>query len=140
MYLNELKDKEANAFLNLVYQFVMSDDNFDKAEKEITATYYKELGREKENYTKLSYSECVDILKNSTNKVKTIVYIKLMRIALTDGEYEFGEVDFLEKLSDLLEISRVKKMAIANYFYNFSEVEDDEKSEAKDLLNKILND
>ena len=35
MYLNELNKEQANVLLNLVSEFVMSDNNFDKEEKNI---------------------------------------------------------------------------------------------------------
>ena len=64
--------------------------------------------------------------------------MKLLRTALVDGEYEMGEVEFLEKLSDDLNIDRAKKIQIASFFYDYDELEDENKEEAKEALNNIL--
>lgn len=138
MYLNELSKEQANVLLNLVSEFVMSDNKFAKEEKKITKEYYEEINISEDNYSKITYEKCLEILNESSKRIKLIVYMKILRTALVDGDYEIGEVDFLEKLSNDLNIDRAKKIQIANFFYEYNELEDENKEEAKEMLNNIL--
>lgn len=122
MFLKELNKEEAICFLNLVSIFTRVDDNFAKEEKVLVDEYKEELGLTNHEIKSIDYSDIIKTLKNSSEKSKRIVYFELVGLALVDGDYENEEVDFLEKLSVEFEISRAKKIAIANYFYNFTDV------------------
>ena len=43
-------------------------------------------------------------------------------MTFVDDELEDEEVDFLEKIAAEFNIPRAKRIAIANYFYNFTDV------------------
>lgn len=46
----------------------------------------------------------------------------MIGLALIDGEYQESEVEVLEEIGGKLDISRSKRIAFANYFYNFVDV------------------
>lgn len=124
MFLNELNQKESIAFINLVNQFARVDDVFAKEEKELIKEYLEELKLTDTEIDELSYDEIINEFKVSSNRVKSVVYFELVGLALVDGEYGDKEVDFLDKIAVSLDIRRDKKIAFANYFFNFKEIYD----------------
>lgn len=136
MFLKELNKEQGLAFINLVTEFALADENIKKEEEDLIRIYLKELGLEEEELGNLSYEESIETIKNSSEKVKNIVYFELVRIGLVDEDCDIEEVDFLEKISKDLNISRAKKIQVANCFYNFSEKDGEAKLEemAKDII------
>lgn len=136
MFLKELNKEQGLAFINLVAEFALADENIKKEEEDLIRTYMKELDLEEEELGNLSYEESIETIKNSSEKVKNIVYFELVRIGLVDEDCDIEEVDFLEKISKDLNISRAKKIQVANCFYNFSEKDGEAKLEemAKDII------
>ncbi|MBO3375840.1 hypothetical protein [Clostridium perfringens] len=136
MFLKELNKEQGLAFINLVTEFALADENIKKEEEDLIRTYMKELDLEEEELGNLSYEESTETIKNSSEKVKNIVYFELVRIGLVDEDCDIEEVDFLEKISKDLNISRAKKIQVANCFYNFSEKDGEAKLEemAKDII------
>ena len=129
MFLKELNKEQGLAFINLVTEFALADENIKKEEEDLIRTYMKELDLEEEELGNLSYEESIETIKNSSEKVKNIVYFELVRIGLVDEDCDIEEVDFLEKISKDLNISRAKKIQVANCFYNFSEKDGEAKLE-----------
>ncbi|WCM71291.1 hypothetical protein LZD60_07905 [Clostridium perfringens] len=109
MFLKELNKEQGLAFINLVTEFALADENIKKEEEDLIRTYMKELDLEEEELGNLSYEESIETIKNSSEKVKNIVYFELVRIGLVDEDCDIEEVDFLEKISKDLNISRAKK-------------------------------
>ena len=120
MFLTELNTEEASAFLSLVTQFAKVDETFAKEEKRLIYDYLDELSLKEEDIKNLSYEEIINVLKKSKNRIKSIVYFELVGLALVDGEYGDKEIDFLDKIAVSLDIRRDKKIAFANYFFNFN--------------------
>lgn len=130
MFLKELNKDQGLAFINLVTEFALVDEDIRKEEEELINTYVKELGLEKEKLANLSYENSINTIKDSSEKVKNIVYFEIVRIGLVDEDYDIEEVDFLEKVAKDLNISRAKKIQVANCFYNFSEKDGEKKLES----------
>lgn len=124
MFLNELNSEEAVAFINLVNQFANIDKVFAKEEKELIESYLEELNIASDKVNSLNYDEVINELKKCNNRIKSIVYFELVGLALVDGDYGDAEIDFLDKVAIGLDIKRNKKIAFANYFFNFKEVYD----------------
>lgn len=134
MFLTELNTEEANAFLSLVTQFAKVDETFAKEEKRLIDEYLDELNLKEEDIRNLSYEEIINVLKKSKNRIKSIVYFELVGLALVDGEYGDKEIDFLDKIAVSLDIRRDKKIAFANYFFNFKEIYDFSVVEAESKI------
>ncbi|MDS0524066.1 hypothetical protein NNC19_00160 [Clostridium sp. SHJSY1] len=134
MFLNELKENEAKAFINLVNKFANIDEVFAKEEKELIEDYLEELNLDKNSINSMELEDIMKELKNSSNRTKSIVYFELVGLALVDGEYGEKEVDFLDEIAVNLDIRRAKKIAFANYFYNFKEVYDFSVVEAESKI------
>ena len=134
MFLTELNKEEASAFLSLVTQFAKVDETFAKEEKRLIDDYLDELNLKEEDIKNLSYEEIINVLKKSKNRIKSIVYFELVGLALVDGEYGDKEIDFLDKIAVSLDIRRDKKIAFANYFFNFKEIYDFSVVEAESKI------
>lgn len=122
MFLNELNEKEAIAFVNIVLEFANVDNTFAKEEKEVLKGYLEELKLNKDVLGTVTFNEAIETLNSSKQRIKNIIYFELVGIALVDGEYGEKEIDFLDNIAEKFAISRVKKIAIANYFYNFTDI------------------
>lgn len=134
MFLTELNTEESNAFLSLVTQFAKVDETFAKEEKRLIDEYLDELNLKEEDIKNLSYEEIINVLKKSKNRIKSIIYFELVGLALVDGEYGDKEIDFLDKIAVSLDIRRDKKIAFANYFFNFKEIYDFSVVEAESKI------
>lgn len=137
MFLKELNNKEAVAFINLVNEFANIDHVLAREEKRLIKDYLKELNLDLSKIGAVSYDEALEILKNSKERIKRIVYFELVGLALVDGNYGEVEVDYLDKIATDLDINRSQKIAFANYFYNFKDIHDFSviETESKELEN-----
>lgn len=122
MFLEELGKGESVAFINLVKKLAMIDKVFAREEKKLIKEYIKELELKDEDITEMTLKDIEEELKNSSNRIRTIIYFELVGLALIDGKYDEKEIDFLDEIAEKLSIARSKKIAIANYFYNFKEI------------------
>lgn len=123
MFLNKLNTEESICFLNLVSIFTKVDNKFAREEKVLVDEYKEELGIGTEEIIAMEYDDIIKKLSDSSEKSKLIIYFELVGLALVDGDYEDQEVDFLEKIASEFKVSRSKRFAIANYFYNFTDVD-----------------
>lgn len=123
MFLNKLNKEESICFLNLVSIFTKVDNKFAREEKVLVDEYKEELGIGTEEIIAMEYDDIIKKLSDSSEKSKLIIYFELVGLALVDGDYEDQEVDFLEKIASEFKVSRSKRFAIANYFYNFTDVD-----------------
>lgn len=138
MFLNELSKEQAVAFINLVTEFSLADKRVKEEEKALIDSFCTEMSLDKENLDSVSLEEALNTAKSSSQRIINIMYFELIRVGLADGEYEFGEVEFLENIAAELNISRVKKIEFANYFYKFGEAKDLNSEEAKKEAENLL--
>lgn len=122
MFLNELNKNEGIAFMQLVKYLANSDNTFAKEEKELYKDYLEELKMLEDEIKDADLNSIYEALNNSTQRSKNLIYFELIGLALIDGEYEENEVALLEEIGEKLEIERSKRIAFANYFYNFVDV------------------
>jgi uncharacterized tellurite resistance protein B-like protein len=122
MFLNELNKNEGIAFMQLVKYLANSDNSFTKEEKNLYRDYLEELNIAEEEIQDADLNSVYDTLKKSSQRSKNLIYFELIGLALIDGEYDENEVKVLEKIGEKLEIQRSKRIAFANYFYNFVDV------------------
>ena len=122
MFLEELNIGEAEAFINLVKKLAMIDRVFAREEKKLLKDYKSELNLKAKDIKEMSLDDIKKELFYSSNRIKTIIYFELVGLALVDGKYDEKEIDFLDEVAEGLNIARSKKIAIANYFYNFKEI------------------
>lgn len=136
LFLKELTKNEAIAFMHLISEFVMADNEVNIEEKKLIDKFFKEMNIEGE-LDMLRLDEALENLKKSSQRVRDIVYFELIRLGLVDCDYRISEVEFLESISADLGIDRAKKIKFANYFYKYSDdnfLDQDEAMKEANLL------
>ncbi|MPQ43742.1 hypothetical protein [Clostridium tarantellae] len=137
MFLKELNIEQSTAFLSLLSIFAKVDNVLEKTEEQLINSVFHKLDLSKEEFKPLTYTEAIEAIKKSSQRIINIVYFELIDAALVDENYQIQEVHFIEKLSNDLNISRAKRLEIANYFYNIDKKLGEE--ELKKEVEKILN-
>lgn len=116
MLLNELNKKESIAFINLVKTLATIDEVFAENEKNLINEYIEELSLVNETIENLQFESAVKELAASKDRIKNIIYFELVGLALSDGEYEEKEVEFLNNIAAEFNISSKKQQDFINYF------------------------
>lgn len=117
MFLKELNHQEAVAFISLVENFANVDEVFAKEEKLLIKDYVEELTLNNEDIKNISLESSVEVLKNSSERSKNIVFFELVGLALVDGSYNEKEIAFLNKIAKEFEISEVRINSYINFFH-----------------------
>ncbi|MGL4739701.1 MAG: hypothetical protein ACRC41_02730 [Sarcina sp.] len=138
MFLNALNKQEAVALVNLISEFAISDHKICLEEKALIEEACEEMGLLDDGLESMEYDEAIAVLKNSEYRVKAIVYFELIRLGLVDEDYDVQEVEFLNKVSDELGITRPDRFAFAGYFYKYSDTDRLDTDQAKSDANAIL--
>lgn len=140
MFLNELNKELGAAYINLLVEFALVDNKIEELEKELIEKSLKEMNMSKDEIVKQTHEEIINLIKEAGERVTNIIFFELTRVALADAEYEMSEVRFLDNLAEELNISRVKRFQMADYFYNHSEYDEEteEKREAARLEAQIF--
>ncbi|WP_238907331.1 hypothetical protein [Clostridium sp. YIM B02506] len=145
MFLHELNKEESIAFVNLVKEFANIDEIFANEEKNLIDDYIKELSLEECNVYKLTLEEIEKTLRDSSDRVKKIIYFELVGLALVDGEYEHKEKVFLNNLVYSFNIGLARRLEFMDFFrhvksiYDFTVVDYNNKIELlKEHAEKIL--
>lgn len=124
MFLGELNKDIGTAYINLLIEFALVDDKVEKKERELIERALKEMNMENLELEDISHEETIQILKDSGERIINIVFFELTRVALADAEYEMSEVRFLDDLAEELNISRVKRFQMADYFFSHTEYDE----------------
>lgn len=138
MFLNALNKQEAVALVNLISEFAISDHKICLEEKALIEEACEEMGLPDDGLESMEYDEAMAILKKSEYRIKAIVYFELIRLGLVDDDYDVQEVEFLNKVSDELGITRPDRFAFAGYFYKYSDTDRLDTDQAKSDANAIL--
>ena len=138
MLLFELSKEESKAFMRIVLEFVSIDNKVNREEKNIVAKYLSKLNLSREEANNLTVEEAKEILKNSEDKIKKMIYFDLLGVALIDGDYETSEIDFLDEIANQFNISRANKIVFANYYYELDNMKDKSEEEINEKLLRII--
>ncbi|SHI67169.1 hypothetical protein SAMN02745163_00611 [Clostridium cavendishii DSM 21758] len=138
MFLNELNRDESLAFINLVTELALANDVLEKEQEELMESFCDEMGLGTEDIKEMNYETALEIIKKSSKRIINIMYFEMIRVGLVDGECEFEEIEFLEKVEDELNISRAERIKFANYFYNFPEITPENEEEAREVAKVLL--
>lgn len=123
MFLSALNKTEAIAFVNLISEFAMADHKLNLEEKALIEEACEEMGLADDGLESMEFDEAIKAFKNSSDKVKRIVYFELTRCGLVDEDCDMTEVEFLNKISEELNIARADRFAFAGYFFKYSDTD-----------------
>lgn len=116
MFLCELNKNEAVAFIGLVEELAKIDKEFEKNEKQLIEDYLDELSISKEEFVAMEVDESLNVLENSTERCKKIIYFELVGLALVDGTFDGVEEELLGKIANKFGITKCEERDFLNYF------------------------
>ncbi|MGL4451282.1 MAG: hypothetical protein ACRCTZ_08840 [Sarcina sp.] len=131
MFLSALNKQESIAFVNLISEFAMADHKLNLEEKALIEEACEEMGLADDGLESMEFEEAINIFKTSSDKVKRIVYFELTRCALVDEDCDMTEIEFLNTVSDELNIARADRFAFAGYFFKYSDTDRLDSEQAK---------
>ena len=121
MFLSLLNQKETLKFLDLAIYMVDIDGEPTEIEKSILEKMFREVGYIVNEYS-FQYSdsieETVDFFVNSNRIVKSVVYLNLVKITMTDDLYNTTEHLFLEQLQEKFDISPERRRELMSLVYD----------------------
>ena len=139
MFLNALNKQEAIAYVNLVSEFAIADHKLNLEEKALIEEACEEMGVADDGLESMELEDAIKAFKNSSEKVKRIIYFELTRCGLVDESYDMTEVEFLNNLSEELNIARADRFAFAGYFFKYTDTDrlntDEARSDAAAIIN-----
>ena len=138
MFLSALNKKESIAFINLISEFAISDHKLNLEEKALIEEACEEMGLADDGLESMDFIEAINVFRNTSERIKRIVYFELTRCALVDEGFEITEVEFLNKLSEDLNIARADRFAFAGYFYKYTDTDRLNTEEAKSDAASII--
>ncbi|MGL5068713.1 MAG: hypothetical protein ACRC6T_13030 [Sarcina sp.] len=139
MFLNALNKEESIAYVNLVSEFAMADHKLRLEEKALIEEACEEMGVADDGLESMEVDAAIEVFKNSSEKVKRIIYFELTRCGLVDESYDMTEVEFLNELSEELNIARADRFAFAGYFFKYTDTDRLNTEEARSDAAAIIN-
>ncbi len=109
MYLNRLKQKEKENFLELAYYIANIDDDFAQEEENLIFTYRKEMELEDYEAKGIDFKQILNYFSNKNKEVKNIVFIESFALILADFSYDEEEEKFVNKMKETFAFSNKKK-------------------------------
>ncbi len=107
MYLNRLSDDQRQPFLDLCIHAAMTNEDFDRTEKELIKQYCGEMGLTEVRYEpEKPFDEvCGKLAECSAAEIK-IIMLNIAGLMLSDNIYDESERLFMRTLAKKLRLSR----------------------------------
>lgn len=105
MFLNRLKKKEKNAFLELAHHVARSDSDFSDDEKNIIDKYCMEMQIENIKFDDKKFDIYDTLSKFKSQSSKKIVVLELMALIYSDDFLSESERVVLEKILEEFDLS-----------------------------------
>ena len=101
MFLNQLSEKEKEAFISLSVHVSNSNGIFADEEKVMIQEYSKEMEiPEFDTNEAKSIDEIINVFKSSELHIKKVIMLEVLGLVYSDGFYDAEEENFIKKLSD----------------------------------------
>lgn len=120
MFLSLLNQKETLKFLDLAIYMVDIDGEPTEIEKSILEKMFREVGYIVNEYSfefSDSIEETVDFFVNSNRIVKSVVFLNLVKITMTDDLYNTTEHLFLEQIQEKFDITPERRRELMSLVY-----------------------
>ena len=108
MYLNKLTDEQRQLFLDLCIHAAMTNEDFDRTEKELIRQYCGEMGIADVRYTpEKPFDEvCGKLAEICTMADIKVIILNIATLILSDNIYDESEKLFMRTLARKLKLSR----------------------------------
>ena len=101
MFLNQLSEKEKEAFISLSVHVSNSNGIFADEEKVMIQEYSKEMEiPEFDTNEAKSIDEIINVFKSSELHFKKVIMLEVLGLVYSDGFYDAEEENFIKKFSD----------------------------------------
>jgi tellurite resistance protein len=101
MFLNQLSEKEKEAFISLSVHVSNSNGIFADEEKVMIQEYSKEMEiPEFDTNEAKSIDEIINVFKSSELHIKKVIMLEVLGLVYSDGFYDAEEENFIKKFSD----------------------------------------
>ena len=101
MFLNQLSEKEKEAFISLSVHVSNSNGIFADEEKVMIQEYSKEMEiPEFDTNEAKSIDEIINVFKSSELHIKKVIMLEVLGLVYSDGFYDAEEEYFIKKFSD----------------------------------------
>ena len=121
MLLSVLNRKEKLKFLDLAMHMVSIDGKPNELEQRLLNMMLAEVGDNivQEYHFSLSkdLKQTLKFFEKANAKIKNIVYLNLIKVAMSDDFYNTLEHEFLEEMREQLQINDVKKKQLMRLVY-----------------------
>jgi len=121
MLLSVLNRKEKLKFLDLAMHMVSIDGKPNEMEQRLLNMMLAEVGDNIVAEYHFSLSKDLKLtlrfFEKANPKIKNIVYLNLLKVAMSDDFYNTLEHDFLEEIREQLNINEVKKKQLMRLVY-----------------------
>ena len=135
MFLSLLNQKETLKFLDLAIYMVDIDGEPTEIEKSILEKMFREVGYIVNEYS-FEYSdsieETIEFFVHSNRIVKSVVFLNLVKITMTDDLYNTTEHLFLEKLQEKFDITPERRRELMGLVYEERDLREREARVLKD--------
>lgn len=98
MFLNQLTQREKEAFLELAHIISKSNGFVDEKEKQLIRQFEQEMGLEGYQIKGMSFEEIISTIQNDYSK--KIFFIESLATAYADGEYQKEQEDIIIRLKE----------------------------------------
>ncbi len=108
MFLNSLSSEEKIVFKNLAIAMIKADGIVEESETQILAAYANEMqipmdGLEADGNVDDSIKE---LAQSSTPQAKRIIFLELLALAFSDGNYAPEEKELIKKLAEAFQLDQ----------------------------------
>jgi len=121
MLLSVLNRKEKLKFLDLAMHMVSIDGKPNELEQRLLNMMLAEVGDNIVAEYHFSLSKDLKMtmrfFEKANAKIKNIIYLNLLKVAMSDDFYNTLEHEFLEKIREQLDINEVKKKQLMRLVY-----------------------
>ena len=101
MFLNQLSEKEKEAFISLSVHVSNSNGIFADEEKVMIQEYSNEMEiPEFDTNEAKSIDEIINVFKSSELHIKKVIMLEVLGLVYSDGFYDAEEENFIKKFSD----------------------------------------
>lgn len=100
MFLNQLTDKEKEAFLKLAIDAAYTNGDFNTEEHAMIDQYCQEMNLPRQDqYSETALDQLVPIFSSAEDSHKKIVVFELLGLLVADGEFDEAEKVFIHELA-----------------------------------------
>lgn len=108
MFLNSLNPTEKDNFMKLAIAIIKADGVVEESEKQILSAYANEMQIPVCNLDELCDADSIikEFAMTSTPQTKRIIFLELLALTFSDGNYTTEEKALAQQLADAFEFDR----------------------------------